>query len=219
MAKKIEIDIEVKSQSVVDAKDNVDGLNNSIKDTEKTTKDFGKSITIEYDKVGNATDVLVDKEMSLTKQIRAVKAQMEILTATGKGQSQEFTILQRKFNDLNDNLGKNKLRSQELFGTLSMLPGPVGDFAQQLQGAVDLLKTFSGYKLSDIRNQVSALGDDLKEIIKGFLGIGAAKAAASAGGEVAGTAVGAGVGSAVGAGVGTAAGAAALGADASSCFN
>ena len=210
MAKKIEIDIEVKSQSVVDAKDNVDGLNNSIKDTEKTTKDFGKSITIEYDKVGNATDVLVDKEMSLTKQIRAVKAQMEILTATGKGQSQEFTILQRKFNDLNDNLGKNKLRSQELFGTLSMLPGPVGDFAQQLQGAVDLLKTFSGYKLSDIRNQVSALGDDLKEIIKGFLGIGAAKAAASAGGEVAGTAVGAGVGSAVGAGVGTAAGAAAL---------
>jgi len=168
MAKKIEIDIEVKSQSVVDAKDNVDGLNNSIKDTEKTTKDFGKSITIEYDKVGNATDVLVDKEMSLTKQIRAVKAQMEILTATGKGQSQEFTILQRKFNDLNDNLSKNKARSQELFGTLSMLPGPVGQFSASLQGGLDLLKTFSGVKLTDLKNQFKAVGDDLKEIFKGF---------------------------------------------------
>ena len=47
MAKKIEIDIEVKSQSVVEAKDNVNELNDSIKDTEKTTQDFGKNIKIE----------------------------------------------------------------------------------------------------------------------------------------------------------------------------
>ena len=168
MAKKIEIDIEVNSQSVVDAKDNVNGLNQSIKDTETTTKDFGKNIKIEYDKAGNATDVLVDKSLTLTKQQRAVKAQMEILTATGKAQSKEFAILQRKYNDLGDSLSQNKARSQELFGTLSMLPGPVGQFAASLQGGLDLLKTFSGIKLTDLKTQFKAVGDDLKEIFKGF---------------------------------------------------
>ena len=168
MAKKIEIDIEVNSQSVVDAKDNVNGLNQSIKDTETTTKDFGKNIKIEYDKAGNATDVLVDKELTLTKQMRAVKAQMEILTATGKAQSKEFTVLQKKYNDLGDGLAQNKARSQELFGTLSMLPGPVGMFASSLQGGLDLLKTFSGIKLTDLKTQFKAVGDDLKEIFKGF---------------------------------------------------
>jgi len=168
MAKKIEIDIEVKSQSVVDAKDNVDGLNKSIKDTETTTQDFGKSVKIEYDKAGNATDVLVDKSLSLTKQQRAIKAQMEILTATGKAQSKEFTILQRKYNDIGDSLSQNKARSQELFGTLSMLPGPVGDFAQSLQGGLDLLKTFSGVRLTDLKNQFKGVSDDLKEIFRGF---------------------------------------------------
>ena len=196
MAKKVEIEIDVNSQQVVQATQNVNGLNQSIQDTSTTTKEFGSKIKIEYDKAGKATDVLVNSELTLKKQIRAVYDQMQLLTAGGKAQSQEFTILQRKYNDLNDNLGKNKLRSQELFGTLSMLPGPVGAFAQQMQGAVDLLKTFSGYKLSDISNQVTALGDDLKEIVKGFLGIGAAKAAAS-GGTVAATTVGTTAGGAV----------------------
>lgn len=168
MAKKVEIDIEVNSKSVTEAKENVDGLNQSIQNTEKTTQDFGKNIKIEYDKAGNATDVLVDKSLSLTKQQRAIKAQMEILTATGKAQTKEFTILQRKYNDIGDSLAQNKARSQELFGTLSLLPGPVGEFSSKLQGGLDLLKTFSGVKLTDIKNQFKAVGDDLKEIFKGF---------------------------------------------------
>ena len=171
MAKKIQIDIEVNSQSVVQATNNVDNLNNAVQETEVTVQDFGKNIKIEYDKAGKATNVLVDKSLSLTKQQRAVKAQMEILTATGKAQSKEFTILQKKYNDIGDSLSQNKARSQELFGTLSLLPGPVGAFASSLQGGLDLLKTFSGYKLSDIKNQFVGVSDDLKEIFKSFLGI------------------------------------------------
>ena len=166
--KKVALEVDVQSSGLDDTINKVDKLNSSIKQTELTTKDFGRNVKIEYDKAGNATDVLVDKELNLTKQIRAVKGQMEILTATGKAQSQEFTILQRKFNDLNDNLAKNKARSQELFGTLSLLPGPVGTFASSLQGGIDLLKTFSGVRLSDLKNQFKALGQDLKEIFKGF---------------------------------------------------
>jgi len=169
MAKKVvEVEIDVNSKQVVDAKNNVDGLNKSIKDSETTTKDFGNKVKIEYNKVGEATDVLVNSELTLKKQIRAVYDQLQLLTAGGKSQSQEFTLLQRKYNDLNDNLAKNKVRSQELFGSLSMLPGPIGTFASSLQGGLDLLKTFSGYRLSDIKNQFKALGDDLKEIFKGF---------------------------------------------------
>lgn len=166
--KKVALEVDVQSSGLDDTITKVDKLNNSIKQTELTTKDFGRNVKIEYDKAGNATDVLVDKELNLTKQIRAVKGQMEILTATGKAQSQEFTVLQRKFNDLNDNLAKNKARSQELFGTLSLLPGPVGQFSASLQGGIDLLKTFSGVRLTDLKNQFEAVGDDLKEIFKGF---------------------------------------------------
>ena len=168
MATDLEVKMKVDSTQVDEATKKVNGLNNSVKQTETTTRDFGKSVKIAFDESGKAVDVLVDKELSLTKQIRAVKAQMEILTATGKAQGQEFTALQRKFNDLNDNLAQNKARSQELFGTLSLLPGPVGEFSSKLQGGMDLLKTFSGVRLQDLKNQFKGLVDDLKGIFAGF---------------------------------------------------
>ena len=204
MAKKeIDIDINVKTDGVDNAKQKVDSLNQSVKEVKDTTVDYGNKVSITYDKAGKATEVYVDANISLTKQVRAVREQMQILTATGKAQSQEFTILQRKYNDLNDNLARNKARSQELFGTLSLLPGPIGNFAQELQMGLDLLKTFSAYKLSDIKNQIVALGHDLGEIVKGFLGIESAKNAASTAGTTGGTAA------AATSGVSTAAGAAA----------
>jgi hypothetical protein len=168
MAKDLDINIKVNVTDVNNATDKVDKLKTAVKETKVTTEDFGRSVKISYDETGKAVDVLVDKELNLTKQIRAVRGQMEILTATGKAQTQEFTILQRKFNDLNDNLQQNKARSQELFGTLSLLPGPVGAFAGQLQGAVDLLKTFSGVRLQDIKEQFKSLTEDISNIVKGF---------------------------------------------------
>jgi hypothetical protein len=181
MAKKVvEIEIDVNSQQVGTATDKINGLNKSIKDTGLTTQDFGSKVKIEYNKVGEATDVLVNSELTLKKQIRAVYDQMQLLTAGGKAQSQEFTILQRKYNDLNDNLSKNKARSQELFGTLSLLPGPVGAFASSLQGSVDLLKTFSGVKLTDLKNQFVGLKNDIKEVFQSFGGYDKAKEAIDA---------------------------------------
>ena len=168
MATDLEVKMKVDSSQVDEATKKVNTLNDSIEKTENTTKDYGRSVKIAFDESGKAVDVLVDKELSLTKQIRAVKAQMEILTATGKAQGQEFTVLQRKFNDLNDNLAQNKARSQELFGTLSLLPGPIGDFSAKLQGGMDLLKTFSGVRLQDLKNQFKGVVEDLKGIFAGF---------------------------------------------------
>ena len=83
------------------------------------------------------------------------------MEAAGKGNSQEFRILQARYNETNDALEKTKARSKELFGTLSLLPGAVGDFSGKLQGGVDLLKIFSGIKLSDFGAQFKELARDI----------------------------------------------------------
>ena len=147
--RKEEIDIIVNKQSVDQATDSINKLGKASKDVATTTVDLSKNITIAYNSNKEPIDVIVNSSLNLKQQVRQLFAELTKLEAAGKGNTQEFRLLQRTYNDTKDALDKTNARSRELFGTLSLLPGPIGDFAGKLQGGVDLLKTFSGIKLSD----------------------------------------------------------------------
>jgi len=154
--KKITIEVDVDTKKVDDA----------VAKTGKL-KDLGKGLKIQYDVDGKPIDLVIDKTLNLQKQVKLLTAE---LRRTKEGTA-EFTLLSNKLNDTKDDLGRVTAKSNELFGTLSLLPGPIGTFSAGLQTGIDLLKTFSGFKLSDVVNQFKSFGKDVGDIAGNFLGL------------------------------------------------
>jgi|694.fasta_scaffold13221_8 uncharacterized protein YeaO (DUF488 family) len=117
----------------------------------------------------NTQDVQIatDKTLSLTQQLRILKRELQ---KTDEG-TQEFDILKNKINDTEDSVSRVNTKSKEFFSTLSLIPGPIGDIANRVDGAIGLLKTFSSFSLKDITSQFKALGSDLIGIVNNFLGL------------------------------------------------
>jgi hypothetical protein len=110
----------------------------------------------------NSKDVQIASERTLTlaQQVRVLKQELQ---KTKEGTA-EFEILKNKLNETKDNFDRVNAKSRELFGTLSLIPGPIGDIASKIDGTISLFKTFSGFKFKDIASQFSALGADLAGI-------------------------------------------------------
>lgn len=154
--KKITIEVDVETKKIDDA----------VAKTGKL-KDLGKGLKIQYDIDGKPVDIVIDKTLNLQKQVKLLTAE---LRRTKEGTA-EFTLLSNRLNDTKDDLGRVTAKSNELFGTLSLLPGPIGTFSAGLQTGIDLLKTFSGFKLSDVVNQFKSFGKDVGDIAGNFLGL------------------------------------------------
>ena len=120
-----------------------------------------KKIEIIYDIDGKAIDVALEKSLNLQQGVKALTAE---LRRTKEG-TQEFTILANKLNDTKDDLDRVNAKSKEFFGTLSILPGPVGQFAGSIDNAIGSLETFSKFSFSDISNQFKKLIGDIGGII------------------------------------------------------
>jgi len=130
-------------------------------------KDLGRGLKIQYDIDNKPIEIVIDKAKNLQEQYKLVNRELK---RTKEGTA-EFALLAAKQNDLRDGLDRVDVKSRELFATLSLIPGPVGDIFGKLNGVVGLLKTFSGFSLKDLNNQLKGFNDDLNAIIKGFLGI------------------------------------------------
>jgi hypothetical protein len=130
-----------------------------------------KKVEIIFDIKGNAIDVAVQSTLNFKQQVKALNNELAQLSMKGKENSAEFKLLSAKLNETKDNAERVNAKSRELFGTLSLLPGPIGQFSAGLQSSVDLLKTFSGYKLSDIKSQFAELGKDIAHVFDNILGI------------------------------------------------
>jgi hypothetical protein len=102
-----------------------------------------------------------DKVLTLTQQVRLLKQELQKVPEG----TAEWTLLQQKFNETKDNLDRVNVKSKELFGTFSSLPGPIGAVAGQLDNTVGVLKTFSSLKFSDIKTQFVELGKDLGGVL------------------------------------------------------
>jgi hypothetical protein len=126
-----------------------------------------KKIEIVYDVDGKPIDVAIDKTLNLKQQVRELTKE---INKTKEG-TKEFELLSAAMNDAKDNVDRVNAKSREFFSTLSLLPGPIGDLAGKLDGAISLLKTFSGFSLKDIGTQLKGLGKDIGEVIKNLLGL------------------------------------------------
>jgi len=157
MAKKrIDIDLGVNTSELDQAAQKVGEL-----------KKLSDNLSIQYDIDGKPLDVVINKSLNLQKQVRVLTAE---LRKTKEGTA-EFKLLSTALGDANDQLAKSNAKSKDLFGSLSLLPGPVGQFASQVSGAIDLLKVFSSFSLKDIQFQLKETTNDILDIGKGFLGL------------------------------------------------
>ena len=126
-----------------------------------------QSFKFKFDFNTKDVEIVTDKVLTLKQQIRLLQTELQ---KTPQG-TKEFQILSSKLNDTKDSFTKVNAKSREFFDTLSLIPGPVGDIAGQVDSAIGLLKTFSSFSLSDIRAQFTGLLSDLGGIVKNFLGL------------------------------------------------
>ena len=119
-----------------------------------------KKIEFKFDFDSKDVDIVSDKLLSLREQVKLLQKE---LLKTEEG-SAEFEILKNKLNDTKDNMERVNAKSRELFGTLQLIPGPIGDIASKVDGAISLLKTFSGFTFKDIKSSISALVKDFGDI-------------------------------------------------------
>lgn len=125
------------------------------------TKSFPVEINVESGDVKIATD----RVLSLVQEIRI----LEKFKNTPGLTADQFAVLSKKINDSKDTLAATNARGKEFFSTLSLLPGPVGAFSNELDGSIGLLKTFTQFSAKDIKNQFVGLGGDIKEIGQSLL--------------------------------------------------
>jgi hypothetical protein len=124
-------------------------------------KDFGKGLKIQYDIDGKPLDVVLDKSLNLQKQVRVLTAE---LRRTKEGTA-EFTLLSNRLNDTKDDLDRVNAKSREFFGTLSLIPGPIGQISAKLDGTISALEIFSKFSFKDISGQFKKMIGDVGGII------------------------------------------------------
>jgi hypothetical protein len=156
MAKQVSVEIEVNSSQVDQTVQKLGQL-----------KDLGKGLKIQYDIDGKPIDAVLDKSLNLQKQVKVLTAE---LRKTKEGTA-EFQLLSTKLGDAQDQLAKTTAKSKDLFTSLSMIPGPVGQFFSQLQGGIELLKTFSSFTFKDLSFQFKETANDIADIGKNISGI------------------------------------------------
>jgi hypothetical protein len=156
MAKQVSVEIEVNSSQVDQTVQKLGQL-----------KDLGRGLKIQYDIDGRPIDVAIDKSLNLQKQVKILTAE---LRRTKEGTA-EFQLLSTKLGDAQDQLAKTTAKSKDLFTSLSMIPGPIGQFFSQLQGGIELLKTFSSFTFKDLSFQFKETANDIADIGKNLGGI------------------------------------------------
>ena len=121
---------------------------------------MAKKIDIKFDLDTKSVKIAGEETMKLTQQVRLLKAEL----ASGKYSQEEFEILATKLGDVEDQMAKTKTRSGDLLTSLQLIPGPIGEIASKFNGAIALLKQFSGFSLKDLTFQFNETLNDVKDI-------------------------------------------------------
>jgi hypothetical protein len=124
-----------------------------------------KKIDIQFNLDSKSVKIAGEDTMKLSQQVRILKNEL----ATGNYSQQEFEILATKLGDVEDKMKQTRARSGDLLTTLQLIPGPVGEIASKFNGALAVLKQFSGISLKDLQFQFKETIDDIKGIGQ-FLG-------------------------------------------------
>lgn len=119
-----------------------------------------KKIEFILDVDGKPIDLAIDKTLNLKQQFRELTKE---LNKTKEG-TKEFELLSTKLGDVKDQMQTTTAKSRDLFGSLSLLPGPVGMFANQVDSAIGSLKLFSSFSFKDLKFQLGETLNDFKDI-------------------------------------------------------
>ena len=117
-------------------------------------------IEIVYDLESESLKIASDRTLSLAEQQRILQKE---LLKTPEG-TKQFEILNNTLNDTRDSMERVKVKSQDIYGSLSLLPGPIGGISSSVNQAVDSFKIFGGFKTSDLKAQFKNLGNDVKDV-------------------------------------------------------
>lgn len=119
-----------------------------------------KKVQIILDVDGKPIDVAVDATLNLKQQFRELTKE---INKTKEG-TKEFELLSTKLGDVRDRMESTTAKSRDLFGSLSLLPGPVGAFANTVDSAIGSLKLFSSFSFKDLKFQLGETLNDFKDI-------------------------------------------------------
>jgi hypothetical protein len=125
---------------------------------------MANNVQIKFDIDNKSLEIAGQDVMKVTQQIRLLKAEL----AKGNLSAKEFEIVSSRVGELEDGLAKTRARSGDLITTLQLIPGPIGEIASKFNGTIALLKTFSGFKLSDLKFQLKETLDDVRDIASAF---------------------------------------------------
>ncbi len=118
-------------------------------------------IEIVYDLESESLEIASERTLSLAEKQRILQKE---LLKTPEG-TKQFDILNNSLNDTKDAMERVKVKSQDIYGTLSLLPGPIGGISSSVNTAVDSFKIFGGFKTSDLKAQFKNLGADIKDVM------------------------------------------------------
>lgn len=104
---------------------------------------------------------------NLRQQARLLNEELQRTEAGTK----EYQLLVEAIGDVEDATRRAKTATQEIYGTLGALPGPIGDITNNANKMVDTFKTLGTLKTTELRAQFVTLGKDLKEAGQGFLNL------------------------------------------------
>ena len=119
-----------------------------------------KKIEFILDVDSKPIDVAIDSTLNLKQQFRELTKE---LNKTKEG-TKEFELLSTKLGDVRDQMQTTSAKSRDLFGSLSLLPGPVGAFAGTVDSAIGSLKLFSSFSFKDLKFQLVETLNDFKDI-------------------------------------------------------
>jgi len=119
-----------------------------------------KKIEFILDVDSKPIDVAVDSTLNLKQQYRELVKELNKTQAGTK----EFELLSAKIGEVRDNMEVTTAKSRDLFGSLSLLPGPVGAFAGTVDSAIGSLKLFSSFSFKDLKFQLGETLADFKDI-------------------------------------------------------
>jgi hypothetical protein len=125
---------------------------------------MAKKIEFVFDFESKDVQIASERTLTLAQQVKVLKNELQ---KTKEGTA-EFEILRNKLNDTQDSFERVNSKTKDLFGTLSLIPGPIGDIAGKLNGTLSLFKTFSGFNFKDIKTQFIDIIDDVKLVGSSF---------------------------------------------------
>lgn len=116
------------------------------------------NIKVNIDVDSGDVQIASDKVLTLQQQIKVLRQELQ---KTPEG-TKEFNLLVAKLNDTRDAFDRVNIKGKEIFGTLGLIPGPIGEIAARTNSAIDALKVFGSFSANDLKAQFAALGDDFK---------------------------------------------------------